>query len=582
MSADITPNVQTEIDLKDESSLESGLQQDVETFKDETADNDNVSVETDGSYTGEYFETDGAKVNPTLSSYMAIPDPVAPTPILNGRYCIDGDTCHFKGIWGMGMNYKTDGITSEFHYTMRRPLSSDNPDGPQSGYYSGFFWMKVHPPKRIVENKLLLQFIPSGTQYLVTGSGSNRLGIFNVKGKYNPETTEMSCMKIYSLKKTPIPVRTTKQTSSYTTSPSEYVPTQSTVTYTDTSKDYRSFHRHATPSFLRESSDLPEGLSDEMKLCYKVLLRLMNHKWAAPFLEPVDIVKLNIPDYFDIIKDPMDFTTLQKQVANRIIITSDGFASATRRVFDNAIRYNKPQDDVHIMAKALSELFEKEYAQMTRHGIFEDYDDPPSPVYKRKPMKRPSTSFSSGHHHFHSMKRPLSQSFKLPSVDVAISDMDPVQISCLQKLYYELSERMQVLERKMSDLQVQVHSQRSMQPAAGAADKQNEALKEFPPLSVEEKKTLSERINSLTGPHLVAVVNIITEDTPLGDQTDEIVVDLDALSNETLRKLQSYVQECCREELPSHRPRTANSTRMLPMSSYVADDDMLSYSEEDG
>uniref|UniRef100_K3YGH2 NET domain-containing protein n=1 Tax=Setaria italica TaxID=4555 RepID=K3YGH2_SETIT len=42
------------------------------------------------------------------------------------------------------------------------------------------------------------------------------------------------------------------------------------------------------------------------KQCGNLLKSLMSHAWAGPFLVPVDVVKLNIPDYFDIVKQPMD------------------------------------------------------------------------------------------------------------------------------------------------------------------------------------------------------------------------------------------------------------------------------------
>jgi bromodomain-containing protein 3 len=37
------------------------------------------------------------------------------------------------------------------------------------------------------------------------------------------------------------------------------------------------------------------------------------HAWI--FLEPVDPVKLNIPDYFDIVKEPMDLGTIKQKLA---------------------------------------------------------------------------------------------------------------------------------------------------------------------------------------------------------------------------------------------------------------------------
>lgn len=104
--------------------------------------------------------------------------------------------------------------------------------------------------------------------------------------------------------------------------------------------------RQATPSFLRESVNVPAGLNEDMKMCYKSLKRLMNHKWAGPFLQPVDPVAMGIPDYPDIVKNPMDFSTIQQNIENHVLQTREDFAASVRLVFSNALLYNKPQDDV--------------------------------------------------------------------------------------------------------------------------------------------------------------------------------------------------------------------------------------------
>ena len=54
--------------------------------------------------------------------------------------------------------------------------------------------------------------------------------------------------------------------------------------------------------------------------------------------------ELGIPDYFDVIDDPMDFGTIQTR---------------------NAKPYNPEGDDVWIAANTLSELFERQWAKIT-------------------------------------------------------------------------------------------------------------------------------------------------------------------------------------------------------------------------
>ena len=47
-----------------------------------------------------------------------------------------------------------------------------------------------------------------------------------------------------------------------------------------------------------------------MKPCWKLLQQLKKHPSAWPFLEPVDPIKLGVPTYFAVIKEPIDFGTI--------------------------------------------------------------------------------------------------------------------------------------------------------------------------------------------------------------------------------------------------------------------------------
>lgn len=60
----------------------------------------------------------------------------------------------------------------------------------------------------------------------------------------------------------------------------------------------------------------------------------------------MDPEKLNIPDYFEIVKEPMDLGTIQKHLEEHVLVTREDFAAEVRKVFDNAMLYNKAQDDV--------------------------------------------------------------------------------------------------------------------------------------------------------------------------------------------------------------------------------------------
>jgi len=91
----------------------------------------------------------------------------------------------------------------------------------------------------------------------------------------------------------------------------------------------------------------------------KEMMKLPNAVW---FLEPVDVVKYNLPDYHQVITHPMDFGTIRNKIESGTITTVDEFAELMRLVFRNAITYNQLKEHpVHIAAKELSQRFENRY-----------------------------------------------------------------------------------------------------------------------------------------------------------------------------------------------------------------------------
>jgi predicted nucleic acid-binding OB-fold protein len=72
--------------------------------------------------------------------------------------------------------------------------------------------------------------------------------------------------------------------------------------------------------------------------------KLMNSLWkfkeSELFHKPVDPIELGIPDYFDIIKHPMDFSTIKKKLNNFQYTKFKEFCDDMDLVFNNCILYN--------------------------------------------------------------------------------------------------------------------------------------------------------------------------------------------------------------------------------------------------
>ncbi|OVA17561.1 Bromodomain [Macleaya cordata] len=115
-----------------------------------------------------------------------------------------------------------------------------------------------------------------------------------------------------------------------------------------------------------------------MKQCEALLKRLSSHPYGWVFNTPVDIVKLEIPDYFSVIKHPMDLGTVQSKIDKGEYSSPLGFLADVRLTFSNAMTYNPPGNDVHVMADQLSKFFETRWKSIEKK--LPVHDSVPVPV----------------------------------------------------------------------------------------------------------------------------------------------------------------------------------------------------------
>ncbi|KAL5709757.1 hypothetical protein ACHQM5_020406 [Ranunculus cassubicifolius] len=103
----------------------------------------------------------------------------------------------------------------------------------------------------------------------------------------------------------------------------------------------------------------PKIESRVMLQCTTLLKKLMSHRHGWIFNKPVDPVALQIPDYFNVITKPMDFGTINSKLENKVYSSAEEFAADVRLTFANALLYNPPSNDVHIITKELQSIFER-------------------------------------------------------------------------------------------------------------------------------------------------------------------------------------------------------------------------------
>ncbi|XP_035253449.1 bromodomain-containing protein 4 isoform X4 [Anguilla anguilla] len=109
----------------------------------------------------------------------------------------------------------------------------------------------------------------------------------------------------------------------------------------------------------------PKRQTNQLQYLLKVVLKtLWKHQFSWPFQEPVDVVKLNLPDYYKIIKIPMDMGTIKKRLENSHYWSAQECIQDFNTMFTNCYIYNKPGDDIVLMAEALEKMFLQKISEM--------------------------------------------------------------------------------------------------------------------------------------------------------------------------------------------------------------------------
>ncbi len=191
--------------------------------------------------------------------------------------------------------------------------------------------------KRIEEPKIDLQFMKNVEGgYNVVGKGKNEFGCYTIAGTLSPEyklqvfreydnqnaskVRQESIRSNQSVRVIQNPSRgnATQTPSSHSKNSSNLsvLPLYSNNAEAENLSHYSMRRRVSrTPSYLLDQIKEPAKMTESMRKCHKLIGQLCSVKERSIwFLAPVDYLALNLMDYPRIVKQPMDFGTIQKMV----------------------------------------------------------------------------------------------------------------------------------------------------------------------------------------------------------------------------------------------------------------------------
>eukprot|EP01018_Ginkgo_biloba_P016486 Gb_04671 [translate_table: standard] len=245
----------------------------------------------------------------------------------------------------------------------------------------------------------------------------------------------------------------------------------------------------------RVESVQSKKLVEQMKQCADILKRIMTHKFGWVFNEPVDPVKLNIPDYYKVITRPMDLGTVKTRLENERYSSPLEFAEDVRLTFSNAMKYNPPGNDYHVMAHALSTMFERKWKSVEDKLAGEEVYRKLTQGVQLLPMKK-------------EQKNKIMDFESKPKT--SNSNCDPIS-------------------------NVSVENKPKTEPCKR-------------PMTFLEKQKLTKDLEQLPADMPEQIITFFRKHTGVSQHEDEIEVDIDAFNDETLWELQKIVINCLRNK----------------------------------
>ncbi|KAM3875790.1 bromodomain testis-specific protein [Diretmus argenteus] len=312
--------------------------------------------------------------------------------------------------------------------------------------------------------------------------------------------------------------------------------------------------------------DLPDSphvdrrakLSEQLQYCGVVLKEMLSKRHSAyawPFYSPVDPEVLGLHDYNEIIKQPMDLSTIRKKLDQREYTNAREFAADVRLMFSNCYKYNPPLHEVVLMARRLQDVFEVRYLKIPQEP--ESRTAPSRRVDPRKGDRAasPSAAASSSESDSSSDPRDGERAVQLANLEEQLKAVS----SQLQRLTNEPLLKPKKKEKSKKDRRPQerdIVKKHGKRHNVQAGPVKSEDVVPAIPMPYQEKRQLSLDINKLRGDKLGKLVTLIQAREPsLRDANPEqIEIDFETLKPSTLRVLQSFVQTCLRK-------RTKNASK---------------------
>lgn len=256
----------------------------------------------------------------------------------------------------------------------------------------------------------------------------------------------------------------------------------------------------------------------ELRFCNQTVKEMVSKKhysYNFPFLAPVDAVALNIPNYNEVVKEPMDLGTIQSKLANNQYENGDEFERDVRLVFKNCYAFNPKGTDVNMMGHRLESIFDKKWTN--------------------RPVPQPTPANSD-------LEYSSDEDEDEPEINESMLSSVPA-IQFLENQLIRMKQELDELKKQHLDkLREQRDAKRKRKRSKKSRSRKNSSVAHpnQPVVTYEMKKQVSEMVPNLTDKKLQSLVKIIKDDVDLSNE-EEVELDMDQLEDRTVLKLYNFL-----------------------------------------
>ncbi|CAJ0586337.1 unnamed protein product, partial [Mesorhabditis spiculigera] len=308
----------------------------------------------------------------------------------------------------------------------------------------------------------------------------------------------------------------------------------------------------------RFKGPVPEDLLACGQLHKRLMAKEAEH-FTFYFYYPVDVERLGLVDYYDIVTQPIDLSTIRKKLDYRQYVNADEFMADLQLMLDNCFKYNPPFDMVHQAGRQLEKFIKEQWAQ----------------IYSAKPPNNNNNKATS------------SGTSRAEAIDDYRKQME-----VWEKRRKDWLQRSAALRRELMALapgalvpkalekkidQLIAEDAEHPEPKKVKLKKQDKPRAAYrlgnkgPALTMEEQQELREAVPRLTPRemhHFAELVDAL-EGSNIAEKTREVALDTSSLKPSTVRELLRHVRRVASEK--SRAPRQQSSPGWECSTSHMPD-----------